>query len=72
MSLNIIRHKYEADGVLLSVTKNCEVLFHQTHSKRQKRLKIRPNKPSETFSFKPFFTSCPDSEWLVGLGSLEE
>ena len=31
MNLNMIRPKTETEDILLSITKNCEKLVHQTH-----------------------------------------
>ena len=36
MNLNMIRPKNEAEGLLLSITKNCERLIQQTHKNLKK------------------------------------
>ena len=41
MILNIIRPKYETEGLLLSKTKNCEMLIHQIHTRPEKTLNLK-------------------------------
>ena len=53
MNLNMVRPKNETEDQLLSLTENCQTLFHQTHTKPQKTLELELIKPRETFSFKP-------------------
>ena len=38
MNLNMIRPKNETEDLLLSLTKNCESLFNQTHRKAEETL----------------------------------
>ena len=51
--------------MLLSITKNCETLVKQTHTKPQEALEFKITKPKETISFKPA-TSIAGS-WMIGL-----
>ena len=49
----MIKTKNETEVFLLSITKNCETLFKQTHTKPQETLEIKMIKPGETFFFNP-------------------
>ena len=69
MNLNIIRPKIETEDLLLSITKNCETLIQQTHTKPQETLEIKAVKPRETFHFKPPIQIKGD--WMIGLTDLE-
>ena len=53
MNINVIRPKNETKDLLLSLTKNCETLVEQTHTKPQETLEFKMIKPRETFHFKP-------------------
>ena len=53
MNLNMIRPKTETEDLLLSITKNCETLFEQTHRKPEEALEFKMIKPRETFLFNP-------------------
>ena len=65
----MIRPKNETEDLLLSITKNCEPLIEQTHSKPQETLEIKMIKPRETFHFKPPIQIKGD--WMIGLTDLE-
>ena len=69
MILNIIRPKNETENLLLSITKNCETLIEQTHTKSQETLEFKMTKPRETFHFKPPIQIKGD--WTIGLTDLE-
>ena len=44
MNLDMIRPKNETEDILLSITKNCETLIKETHTKPQEYLNLRlPN-----------------------------
>ena len=45
----MIRPKTETEDLLLSITKNCERLVHQTHRKPQETLELNMIKPREYF-----------------------
>ena len=51
--------------------KNCQTLIHQTHTKPQEILELKLISPKETFSFKTSINFGPNSNWTVGLTSLE-
>ena len=53
MNLNMIRPKNKTEDILLSITKNCETLIEQTHTKPQETLEFEMFKPREAFFFKP-------------------
>ena len=48
----MIKPKNETEGLLLSITKNCQKFIEQTHTKVQETLEFKLTKPKETFSFK--------------------
>ena len=50
-NLNMIRPKNQTEDLLLSITKNCETLIRQTHTKPQETLEFKMTKPRETFHF---------------------
>ena len=54
---------------LLPLTKNCETLSKQNHTKLQETLDIKLTQPKETFSFKPAISS--EGSWMAGLTCLE-
>ena len=66
----MIRPKSERDS-LLSMTKNCETLIKQTHTKPQETLDFKLSQLRETFSFKTSTSLRLDSKWMVGLSRLE-
>ena len=65
----MIRPKIETENLLLSVTKNCETLIEQTHTKSQEILEFKMIKPRETFHFKPSIQI--QGHWMIGLTNLE-
>ena len=69
MNLKMIQPKNETENLLLSVTKNCETLVEQTHTKPQETLEFKMIKPRETFHFKPQIQIQGDC--MVGLTNLE-
>ena len=69
MNLNMIRPKNETEDLLLSITKNCEILIEQTHTKPQETLEFKMNKSREIFHFSPPIQIKGD--WMIGLTDLE-
>ena len=65
----MIRPKIETKDLLLSITKNCETLFKQTHRKAEETLEYKLNKSRETFYLKPPVQIKGD--WMLGMTSLE-
>ena len=65
----MIRPKNETEDLLLSITKNCETLIEQTHTKSQETLEIKMVKPRETFHFKPPIQV--EGDWMIGSTDLE-
>ena len=51
MNSNMIRPKNQPEDLLLSITKNCQMLIEQTHTKPQETLEFKMIKPRETFHF---------------------
>ena len=69
LNLNMIRPKNETEGLLLSITKNCETRIKLTHRKPQRTLEFKMIKPKETFQFnRPIQTK---RDWVLGLTDLE-
>ena len=69
MNLDMIRPKNETGELLLSITKNCESFFEQTHRKPEETLDFKLTKSRKTFHF-----SSPmsvESSWTIELTSLE-
>ena len=48
-NLKMIQPEIETDDSLLAVTKNCEMLFKQTHTKREETLEYKLTKSREFF-----------------------
>ena len=69
MNLKMIQLKNKTEDLLLSITKNCETLIQQTHTKPQETLEFKMVKPRETFHFKPPIQIKGD--WMIGLTNLE-
>ena len=65
----MIRPKNETEDLLLPITKICEKLIEQTHTKPQETLEFEMNKPRETFHFKPSIQL--QGSWMIGQTSLE-
>ena len=65
----MIRPKNETEDLLLSITKNCETLIEQIHTKPQETLEFEMTKPRETFHFNPPIQIKRD--WMIGLTDLE-
>ena len=71
MNLNMIRPEIETEDLLLSHTKNSETLIRQSHRKPQEILEFRLRKSREIFHFNPSFNLGVDSNWMIGLITLE-
>ena len=69
MNLNMIQPKSETEDLLLSITKNCEMLIEQTHRKAEETLEFKMNKPREIFHFSPSIQVKEDL--MIGLVDLE-
>ena len=65
----MIRPKNETEGLLLSITKNCETLVEQTHTRPEETLEFKMNKPTELFVFTP--PTQIKRDWMIGLTDLE-
>ena len=65
----MIRPKNETEDLLLSITKNCETLIEQTHTRSQETLEFKLIKTRKTFHLKPPIQNKGD--WMLGLTSLE-
>ena len=69
MNLNMIRPENQTQDLLLSITKDCQTLIEQTHTKPQETLEFKMTKPRETFHFNP--PTQVKEEWMLGLTDLE-
>ena len=69
MNLNMIQPKSETKDLLLSITKNCEMLIEQTHRKAEETLEFKMNKSREIFHFSPPIQVKGDL--MIGLVDLE-
>ena len=69
MNLNMIRPKTQTEDLLLSITKNCEMLIEQTHRKAEETMEFKMNKSREIFHFSPPIQIKGD--WMIGLTDLE-
>ena len=65
----MIRVKKETEDSLLSITKNCETLYKQTHRKPEETLEFKTNKPRGLFHFIP--SPQIERDWMIGLTTLE-
>ena len=65
----MVRPKIEIGDVLLSITKNCETLIKQIHTRLEETLEFKFNKSIETFLFNP--TTSYGGSWMIGLITLE-
>ena len=65
----MIRPKNETEDFLLPITKNCETLIEQTHTKPQEVLEFKIAKRRETFHFDPPIRN--KGEYMLRLTSLE-
>ena len=65
----MIQPENEIEDLLLSITKNCEALIDQTHSKAEETLEYKMIKSRETFHFKRPIQIKGD--WMIGLIDLE-
>ena len=69
MNLIMVQPKNETEDLLLSITKNCETFFKQTHTKAEETLEFKLAKSRETISFKP--PTSIEASWMIGLTSLD-
>ena len=63
----MIRPKNETEPLLLSIIKDCETIFKQTHTKPQETIEFKFTNSKETFSFKPSIILGLDSNLMMGL-----
>ena len=59
----------KTEDLLLSITKNCETLIQQSHTKPEEMLEFKMNKSKQTFHF-----NTPvqfKGGWMIGLTGLE-
>ena len=65
----MITPKNKTEDLLLSITKNCETLIEQTHTKPEETLEFKMTKPREIFHFTTPMEIKED--WMLGLVDLE-
>ena len=69
MNLKMIKPKIKTEDLLLSITKNCEMLIEQTHRKSEETLEIKMTKPRKLVHFNP--PILIEGSWMIGLTSVE-
>ena len=69
MYLKMIRLKNQTEDLLLSITKSCETLIHQTHRKPEETLENKMVQSKQSFHFNPPLQTKGD--WMIGLTDLE-
>ena len=67
----MIQLKNETEDLLLSVTKSCKTFIDQTHTKPKETLEFTLTHPKQIYFFKPANNLEPESNWMIGLTSLE-
>ena len=65
----MIRPKNQTEDLSLPITKNCETLIEQIHTKPQETLEFKMIKPRQAFHFSPPIQTRGD--WMFGLTDLE-
>ena len=65
----MIRPENQTEDLLLSISKNCQTLFEQTHRKAEETSEFKMSKPKETFHFKPPISIEGSS--MIGVTDLE-
>ena len=68
-NLNMNRVKNRTEDLLLPITKNCETLIEQTHSKAEQTLEFKMIEPAETSHFNPLIST--EGSWMIGFTYLE-
>ena len=71
MNFYMFRLENETRDLLLSITKNCETFTKQTQTTPRETFEVQLFQPQQFFCFSPPINIGPESNWLVGLPSLE-
>ena len=69
MNLNMIKPNNKTEVLLLSITKICEMLNKQTHTKAEEILEFELSQSRQVFNFNPPISI--EGSWMLGLPSLE-
>ena len=69
MNLIMIRPKNQTEVSIFSLTKNCQTLIEETHTRQEGMLEFKMMKPREIFNFDPPIQI--NGEWMLGLTDLE-
>ena len=59
----MIRPKNETEDLLISITKKCETLIKQTHTRPEETLELKMTKARQTFQFNPPIQAKED--WVL-------
>ena len=59
----MIRPKNETEDLLISITKKCETLIKQTHTRPEETLELKMTKARQTFQFNPPILAKED--WML-------
>ena len=65
----MVQPKNETEDLLLSITKNCEILIEQSHRKAEETSESKLTRPRKTIHFHPPVQIKGD--WMLGLTDLE-
>ena len=65
----MIQPKIETEDLILSITKGCQTLIEQTHTRPEETLEFISIKPREKFHFNPTIQFFGDG--MIGLTDLE-
>ena len=65
----MIGPKNETEYLLLSITKNCELLIKETHTKAKETLDFKLSQPNQKFHSNPPISI--EGSWMMGLPSSE-
>ena len=67
--LYVIGPKNEAEGLLRSITRNCQTLIEQTRRKAEETLEFEMIRPGKFFRFDPHIQV--EGSWMTGLIKFE-
>ena len=68
MNLNMIKHKNETKKLLLTLTKDCETLINQIHTKAEETFEYKMIQSEQKFDFKPPIPT--EVSWMIGITDL--
>ena len=69
MNLKVVRPINQTEDLLVLITKICETLIYQTHTRPQETLDFALTESRKKFHFRPPISL--EGSWMLGLSSLE-